>query len=64
MKISTRQYLRPKISYDFSDNLTLETGANIFVGSEPYTFFGQFENNSNIYPDLYLDRQNWNAGQD
>lgn len=42
-------YLRPGARYKYSDNLTLEGGANIFFGEEPQTFFGQFENNSNIY---------------
>lgn len=42
-------YLRPKISYDFTDSIILETGANIFIGKEDHTFFGQFENNTNIY---------------
>ena len=31
------------------DNLALELGANIFFGDEPHTFFGQFENNTNVY---------------
>ncbi len=42
-------YLRPKISYDFTDRIVLETGANIFIGEEDHTFFGQFENNTNVY---------------
>lgn len=42
-------YLRPKISYDVTDSITLETGANIFIGSEEHTFFGQFEKNTNVY---------------
>lgn len=42
-------YLRPKISYSLTDNILLESGANIFLGSESYTFFGQFEQNTNIY---------------
>ncbi len=42
-------YLRPKISYDLTDSIILETGANIFIGEEDYTFFGQFENNTNVY---------------
>jgi len=42
-------YLRPKISYDYTDNIVLETGANIFTGKADHTFFGQFENGSNIY---------------
>lgn len=42
-------YLRPKISYDLTDSIILETGANIFIGEEDHTFFGQFENNTNVY---------------
>jgi hypothetical protein len=42
-------YLRPKISYDCTDSIILETGANIFIGKADHTFFGQFENNTNIY---------------
>ena len=42
-------YLRPNVNYKASDNLALEAGANIFFGDESYTFFGQFENNTNIY---------------
>ena len=42
-------YLRPNVSYKFNDRLSADTGANIFGGSEPHTFFGQFENDSNIY---------------
>ena len=42
-------YVRPKISYDLTDRITLETGANIFIGKADHTFFGQFENNTNIY---------------
>lgn len=42
-------YLRPNVNYKVSDNLTLETGANVFFGDYPHTFFGQFEDNTNIY---------------
>ncbi len=42
-------YLRPIANYKASDNLALEIGANIFTGDEPYTFFGQFDNNTNLY---------------
>ncbi len=42
-------YMRPNLNYKASDNVALEVGANIFFGDEPHTFFGQFENNSNIY---------------
>jgi len=42
-------YLRPNIHYKYTDKITMEAGANIFTGKEPHTFFGQFENNTNIY---------------
>lgn len=42
-------YLRPIVSYKATDNWTVSAGANVFYGKEQYTFFGQFENNSNVY---------------
>jgi len=42
-------YLRPNIRYKYTDKIIMEAGANIFVGDAPYTFFGQFEKNTNIY---------------
>lgn len=42
-------YLRPNINYKLSDNLSWEAGANVFFGDYPYTFFGQFEDNTNLY---------------
>lgn len=42
-------YFRPNLRYKYSDKIILEVGANIFLGKEFYTFFGQFENNTNIY---------------
>ncbi|HOJ68883.1 MAG TPA: hypothetical protein PLH06_08800, partial [Candidatus Hydrogenedentes bacterium] len=42
-------YLRPAIRYAVNDHWTVDAGANLFLGNEPYTFFGQFENNTNIY---------------
>lgn len=42
-------YMRPNLNYKASDNVALEVGANIFFGDHPNTFFGQFQNNSNIY---------------
>lgn len=42
-------YLRPKASYKVSDQWLVEGGMNLFGGSEPHTFFGQFESNSNVY---------------
>jgi len=42
-------YMRPNINYKVSDDLAVEAGANIFFGDYPHTFFGQFQNNTNIY---------------
>ncbi len=42
-------YIRPKVHYKISDNLAAEAGGNIFWGTEDHTFFGQFEDNTNLY---------------
>jgi hypothetical protein len=42
-------YLRPRVTYDVTDRWTVEAGANVFVGKDDDTFFGQFEDNSNAY---------------
>lgn len=42
-------YVRPAVKYKWSDNLLLTAGGNIFFGEEDHTFFGQFEDNSNLY---------------
>ena len=42
-------YLRPHVHYKASDSLALELGSNIFFGDYPNTFFGQFEDNTNLY---------------
>lgn len=42
-------YLRPTVQYTCTDHLTLEGGANIFLGEHRSTFFGQFDNNTNLY---------------
>jgi hypothetical protein len=42
-------YLRPQASYDISDSLKMSGGANIFVGKEKHTEFGQFQRNDNLY---------------
>ncbi len=42
-------FLRPNVRYKINDKWWVEGGANIFIGNEPYTFFGQFMENSNIY---------------
>ncbi len=42
-------YIRPKVHYKVTDQWAIETGANIFVGKDDYTFFGQFQDNTNAY---------------
>jgi hypothetical protein len=42
-------YLRPEVSYAWSDRWTVGAGGNWFLGEDDSTFFGQFENNSNVY---------------
>lgn len=42
-------YLRPKIQYDWNDHVQLTVGGNIFIGREEHTFFGQLEDNTNLY---------------
>jgi len=42
-------HLRPVVTYKVTDAVTWTTGANIVGGEEPYTMFGQFRDNDNIY---------------
>ena len=42
-------YLRPKLIWKRNDHQIVEFGANLFFGQEDYTFFGQFEDGSNVY---------------
>jgi len=42
-------YLRPQVSYKVNDQWTVECGGNVFFGEKPSTFFGQFEDNTNVY---------------
>ncbi|SFC18254.1 hypothetical protein SAMN05660443_1771 [Marinospirillum celere] len=42
-------YLRPSVRYRASDELTLSAGGNLFGGENDYSFFGQFEKDSNVY---------------
>ena len=42
-------YMRPNVNYKVNDNLAVEAGANVFWGDYPHTFFGQFQDNTNIY---------------
>lgn len=42
-------YLRPKIGYKIDDHWLVEAGANLFIGARDWTFFGQFEDSTNMY---------------
>ena len=41
-------YLRPSAAYKLTDNWLLEARGNVFFGKNDNTFFGQFEDNSNL----------------
>lgn len=45
-------YVRPKANYKINDHWTAEAGGNIFYGESRDTFFGQLEDNTNIYVSL------------
>lgn len=42
-------YLRPVISYRYSDQWSFAGGMNLFGGSDDYTFLNQFADNNNAY---------------
>ncbi len=42
-------YLRPSAKYRVNDSWLATAGANVFIGEEGHTFFGQFEKNNNVY---------------
>lgn len=41
-------YLRPALSYDWTDGLNVTAGANVMLGDE-HTFFGQLSDATNVY---------------
>lgn len=45
-------YHRPSVKYRFNDELNLTVGGNIFGGEQVHTFFGQFDDASNVYARL------------
>jgi len=45
-------YLRPNVNYKIDDHWIAELGGNIFVGERDDTFFGQFEEDTNLYASL------------
>ena len=42
-------YLRPSLHYKLTDAWSVVAGANVFVGKDDHTFFGQFADNTNAY---------------
>ncbi len=42
-------YARPMVQYKVTDAWMVTAGGNLFFGSDPHTFFGQFEDNNNLY---------------
>ncbi|MCA8952083.1 MAG: hypothetical protein KDE27_21415 [Planctomycetes bacterium] len=42
-------YVRPSASYTIDDQWSVSVGANVFFGEDPFTFFGQFERNTNVF---------------
>jgi len=42
-------YVRPIVSYKVSDDWLVTAGGNVFLGRDDHTFFGQFEDNNNVY---------------
>jgi len=42
-------YLRPQASHAFNDHWQGSLGANLFYGQENHTFFGQLEQNNNLF---------------
>jgi hypothetical protein len=48
-------YLRPRFHYKINDQLAVDGGINYFFGADDHTFFGQFEDATNIYVGVRWD---------
>ncbi|MGL1901922.1 MAG: hypothetical protein OCC49_07295 [Fibrobacterales bacterium] len=42
-------YIKTSLAYKISDTIQVDGGINIFSGTNEYSFWGQFESNSNVY---------------
>jgi len=42
-------FLNPEVRHGVTDEAWVAVGANLFGGTEPHTFFGQFDRNDNLY---------------
>jgi hypothetical protein len=47
--------IRPRVTYKVSDNLSAALGANLFGGEKRTTFFGQFDQDDNVYLTVRYD---------
>jgi len=48
--LSDRDYLlNPEVKYNITDSVWLAVGGNVFGGSKPWSQFGQFAKNDNVY---------------
>lgn len=45
-------YWRPSVAYKIADDWEVSAGGNLFFGEADHTFFGQFQDNSNVYAGL------------
>lgn len=45
-------YIRPRVTYKVTEDLAIIVGANLMFGKDDYTFFGQLEQNTNVYARL------------
>jgi len=45
-------HLRPSVSYDVTDAVKWTVGGSLLDGAKPYTMFGQFRGNSNVFTRL------------
>ncbi len=45
-------YIRPRITYKIIEPLAIVVGANLMFGRDDYTFFGQLQENTNVYARL------------
>ncbi len=45
-------YIRPRITYKIVEPLAIVVGANLMFGRDDYTFFGQLQENTNVYARL------------
>jgi hypothetical protein len=51
--LSDRDYmLNPEVKYNLTDNIWLAVGSNVFGGGKPWSQFGQFAKDDNVYTQM------------